>query len=98
MSDNATGIRLAMEALEPNRRGRLERYRSIDAPIPKNSVELLQQLYKDPNEPLHTRIRAVQRSLHELDRLQCSDAADSEAISGVGDILGAIEAQNVGRE
>ena len=42
--------------------------------------------------------RAVQRSLHELDRLQCSDAANSEAISGVGDILGAIEAQNVGRE
>jgi hypothetical protein len=43
-------------------------------------------------------LRAVQRSLHELDRLQCSDAADSEAISGVGDILGTIEAQNVGRE
>jgi hypothetical protein len=43
-------------------------------------------------------IRAVQRSLHELDRLECSDAADSEAISGVGDILGTIEAQNVGRE
>ena len=42
--------------------------------------------------------RAVQRSLHELDRLQCSDAADSEAISCVGDILGTIEAQNVGRE
>lgn len=42
--------------------------------------------------------RAVQRSLHELDRLQCSDAANSEAISGVGDILGTIEAQNVGRE
>ena len=43
-------------------------------------------------------VRAVQRSLHELDRLQCSDAANSEAISGVGDILGTIEAQNVGRE
>jgi hypothetical protein len=42
--------------------------------------------------------RAVQRSLHELDRLQCSDPTDSEAISGVGDIPGAIEAQNVSRE
>jgi hypothetical protein len=48
--------------------------------------------------PFQSLRRAVQRSLHELDRLQCSDAADSEAISGVGDILGTIEAQNVGRE
>ena len=49
-------------------------------------------------DPVGVERRAVQRSLHELDRLQCSDAANSEAISGVGDILGAIEAQNVGRE
>jgi hypothetical protein len=56
---NVDGIKFALEALEPNTRSRSGLYSAHDAPVPENSVQLLQQVYKDRRELLSVRMRAA---------------------------------------